>query len=242
MMPMQRTAHNYHENAKVLNDPPLDLDTQDEDILIADEYNPKDDSEYAVGPDEMGFYTFFLEGQGNLPNLMGIEDDQLLAIQNDLHERLKARDEARERAVLNKLHELEQKQKFANAQFLKNFAQVSELLEPTAKDAQAEVKPADKMLMLPPLFDGEKPEKAKTHYEGFNQYIKFQTKEGYIKDTTREAIELFEHTLDKKALIWFQQHKADFKDLTTLKNMFLANIIHGKNKERTVAIMGQFVL
>ena len=64
----------------------MDLDTQDKDILIADEYDPKDNSEYAVGPDEIGFYTFFLEGQGNLPDLMGIEDDQLLAIQNDLHE------------------------------------------------------------------------------------------------------------------------------------------------------------
>ena len=153
---------------------------------------------------------------------MGIEDDQLLTIQNDLHERLKARDEARERAVSNKLCELEQKHEFANAQFLKHFAQVSELLEPTAKDAQAKVKLADKMLMLPPLFDGEKHKKAKTHYERFNQYIKFQTKEGNIKDTTSEAIGLFEHTLDKKALIWFQQHKADFKNLTTLKNMFLA--------------------
>ena len=61
----------------------------------------------------------------------------------------------------------------------------------------------------------------KAHYERFNQCIKFQTKEGNIKDTTKEAIELFEHTLDKKALIWFQQHKADFKDLTTMKNMFL---------------------
>ena len=78
------------------------------------------------------------------------------------------------------------------------------------------------MLMLPPLFDGEKPEKAKSHYERFDQYIKFQTKEGNIKDTTKEAIELFEHTLDKKALIWFQQHKANCKDLTTMKNMFLA--------------------
>ena len=100
--------------------------------------------------------------------------------------------------------------------------QVSELLEPTAKDATARVKLADKMLMLPPLFDGEKPEKGKIHYEWFNQYIKFQTKEGNIKDPIKEAIELFEHALDKKALIWFQQHKADFKDLTTMKNMFLA--------------------
>ena len=51
---------------------------------------------------------------------------------------------------------------------------------------------------------------------------KFQTKEGNIKNAIKEAIELFEHTLKKKALIWFQQHKAEFKDLTTLKNMFLA--------------------
>ena len=98
---------------------------------------------------------------------------------------------------------------------------VTELLGNTAKDASARVKPADKMLMLSSLFNGEKPEKAKTHYERFNQYIKFQTKEGNIKDPIKEAIGLFEHTLDKKALIWFQQHNADFKDVTTMKNMFL---------------------
>ena len=83
----------------MLNDPPLSLDTQDEDILITDEYIIEDDSEYTVGPDEIGCYTFFLELQGNPPDLMGIEDDQLLAIQNDLHERLKARDEARENNI-----------------------------------------------------------------------------------------------------------------------------------------------
>ena len=42
--------------------------------------------------------------------------------------------------------------------------------------AAAKVKSADKMVMLPPLFDGSKPEVAKQHYERFNQYIKFQTK------------------------------------------------------------------
>ena len=105
-------------NARVLNHPPLDLDTQDKDILIADQNVPQDDSDYPVGPDELGFYTFFLEGQGNLPDLMGIEDDQLLAIQNDLHERFKARDETRQRAISKKLHELEQKHEFANAQYL----------------------------------------------------------------------------------------------------------------------------
>ena len=66
------------------------------------------------------------------------------------------------------------------------------------------------MLILPSLFDGEKPEKAKTHYEQFNQYINFQTKEGNIKDPIKEAVELFEYTLDKKVLMRFQQHKANF--------------------------------
>ena len=132
----------------------MDPDTPDEEILIPDQNDLQDDSDYPVGSDELGFYTFFLEGQGNLPDLLGIEDDQLLAIQNDLHERLKARDEARERAISKKLHEIEQKHEYANAQYLKHFAQVSELLEPTAKDPPARVKPADKMLMLPPLFDG----------------------------------------------------------------------------------------
>ena len=155
--------------------------------------------------------------QGNPPDLLGIEDEQLLAIQNDLHQRMKVRDEVRERAISNNLRELEKKHDSTNTQYLKHFAQVSELLEPTAKDATARVKLANKMLMLPSLFNGEKPEKVKTHYEWFNQYIKFQTEEGNIKDPIKEAIELLEHTLDKKALIWFQQHKANFKDLTTMK-------------------------
>ena len=85
----------------------------------------------------------------------------------------------------------------------------------------AKVKSADKMVMLPPLFDCNKPEVTKQHYERFNQYIKFQTKSGNIKDPIVEAIELFEHTLDKKMLVWFQDHKDKFVDLTTLKMMFL---------------------
>ena len=62
---------------------------------------------------------------------------------------------------------------------------------------------------------------AKQYYERFNQYIKFQTKSGSIKDPIVEAIELFEHTLDKKPLVWLQEHKDKFVDVTTLKTMFL---------------------
>ena len=141
--PEDRVIRGYH-------DPQADRDTQDEDILIADEDIVPDDGKEPLGPDRTGFYTFFLEGQGNPPNLMGADNDQLLAIQNDLQERLKARDEAREREVTRKLRELEQKHEFANTQFLKHFAQVSELLEPMNKDAKANVKLADKILMLPP--------------------------------------------------------------------------------------------
>ena len=81
--------------------------------------------------------------------------------------------------------------------------------------ARAKVKSADK------LFDGSKPEVAKQHYGRFNQCIKFPTKSSNIKDPIVEAIELFEHTLDKKALVWFQEHKHKFVDVTTLKTMFL---------------------
>ena len=87
--------------------------------------------------------------------------------------------------------------------------------------AAAKVKSANKVVMLPPLFDGSKPEVVKQHYERFNQYIKFQTKSSNIKDPIAEAIELFEHTLDKRALVWFQEHKDKFADVTTLKTMFL---------------------
>ena len=100
-------------------------------------------------------------------------------------------------------------------------AQITEIIKPDHSAATARVKSTDKMVMLPPLFDGTKPEVAKQYYERFNQYIKFQMKSGNIRDPVGEAIELFEQTLDKKALVWVQEHKDKFVDLTTLKTMFL---------------------
>ena len=87
--------------------------------------------------------------------------------------------------------------------------------------AATRVKSADKMVMLPPLFNGSKPEVAKQHYERFNQYINFQKKSGNLRGPVAKAIELFQHTLDKKTLVWFQEQKDKFVDLTTLKTMFL---------------------
>ena len=119
------------------------------------------------------------------------------------------------------MKQYEEKYDFINKALLESIAQITEMTKNYHHVASARVKSADQMVMLPPLFDGNKPEIAKQHYEPFNQYIKFQTKSGNINDPIIEAIELFEHTLDKKALVWFQEHKDKFFDLTTLKTMFL---------------------
>ena len=108
--------------------------------------------------------------------------------------------------------------------------------------AAAKVKLADKMVMLPPLFDGSKPEVVKQHYERFNQYIKLQTNSGNIRDPIAETIELFEHTLDKKALVWFQEHKDKFVDVTTLKTMFSKGITHGEKQKGINYNHGIFLL
>ena len=95
---------------------------------------------------------------------------------------------------------------FINKAFLESIAQITEMTKSDHLATAARVKSADK-IMLPLLFDGTKPEVAKQHYERFNQYIKFQAKSGNIRDPVGTAIELFEHTLDKKTLVWFQEHK-----------------------------------
>ena len=119
------------------------------------------------------------------------------------------------------MKQYEEKYDFINKALLESIAQITEMTKTDHPTAAARVKSADKMVMLPPLFDGNKPEVAKQHHKRFNQYIKFQTKSGNIRDPVAEAIELFEHTLDKKALVWFQEHKDKFVDVTSLKMMFL---------------------
>ena len=119
------------------------------------------------------------------------------------------------------MKQYEQKYDFINKVILESVTQITEMFKLDHPAAAARVKSADKMVMLPPLFDSSKPEVAKEHYQRFNRYIKFQTKSGNIRDPVTKAIELFEHTLDKKALVWFQEHKDKFVDLTTLKTMFL---------------------
>ena len=170
---------------------------------------------------DIGTYEFLIEGAPNPPDLEGIEEDQLLQIQQNIQDKLKQRDEEREKNITKMMKQYEEKYDFINKALLESIAHITEMTQIDHPMASAKVKSADKTVMLLPLFDGNKPEVAKQHYERFNQYIKFQTKSSNIKDPIVEAIELFEHTLDKKALVWFQEHKDKFVDLTTLKTMFL---------------------
>ena len=110
---------------------------------------------------------------------------------------------------------------FINSHLLKGVATMAELTKSDSRQPMGKIKPTDKMVMMPSLFDGTKPAMSKQHYERFNLYINFQTKSGHLTDPVKEAIDLFEHTLDRTALVWFQTNKSKFKDLTTLKMMFL---------------------
>ena len=80
------------------------------------------------------------------------------------------------------MKQYEQKYDFINKALLESVAQITKMAKSNHPTAAARVKSADKMVMLPPLFDSSKPEVVKQHYERFNQYIKFQTKSGNIRD------------------------------------------------------------
>ena len=176
---------------------------------------------YIFDPTDVRIHEFFFESEPNPKDLQGVVEDKILEIHRTFQQKLKERDAERERNITKKIQECELKYDFINKALLESVAQITEMMKPNHSAATARVKLADKMVMLPLLFDGTKPEVVKQHYKRFNQYIKFQMKSGNIRDPIGKAIELFEHTLEKKALVWFQEHKNKFVDLTTLKTMFL---------------------
>ena len=119
------------------------------------------------------------------------------------------------------MQEVEKTFDFVNSHLLKGVATMVELRKSISRQPMGKIKPTDKMVVTPSLFDSTKPAMSKQHYERFNLYINFQTKSGHLTDPVKEGIDLFEHTLDKTALVWFQMNRSKFKDLTTLKMMFL---------------------
>ena len=174
-----------------------------------------------VDIDDIGIFEFIFQGLLNPPDLEGVDEDRLRELQNAVQEQLHQRDEERERNITKRVQEFEKTFDFVNSHLLKGVATMAELTKTDNRQPIGKIKPTDKMIMMPSLFDSTKPEMSKQHYERFNLYIYFQTKSGHLTDPVGETIDLFEHTLDKTALVWFQMNRSKFKDLTTLKMMFL---------------------
>ena len=176
---------------------------------------------YSIGINDIVIYEFVFKGLPNPPDLEGMDEDRLFELQRNVQEQLHKRDEERERNITKRVKEFEKTFDFVNSHLLKGVATMTELTKANTRQPLGKIKPTDKMVMMPSLFDGTKPATSKQYYERFNMYIKFQTKSDHLTDPVREAIDLFEHTLDKTALVWFQTNRSKFKDLTTLKTMFL---------------------
>ena len=170
---------------------------------------------------DIGIYEFVFEGLPNLPELEGVDEDRLFELQRNVQEQLHKKGKERERNITKRVKEFEKTFDFVNSHLLKGVTTMAELTKTDARQSLGNIKPTDKMVVMSSLFDGTKLETSKQHYERFNMYIKFQTKSGHLTDPVGEAIDLFKHTLDKTALVWFQTNRSKFKDLTTLKTMFL---------------------
>ena len=174
-----------------------------------------------IGIDDIGIFEFIFYGLPEPPDLEGVDEDRLRELQNAIQEQLHQRDEERERNITKRVQEFEKTFDFVNTHLLKGVATMAELTKTDNRQPMGKIKPTDKMVMMLSLFDGTKPATSKQHYERFNLYINFQTKSGHLTDPVGEVIDLFKHTLDKTALVWFQMNRSKFKDLTMLKMMFL---------------------
>ena len=113
---------------------------------------------YVFDPTDGQIHELFFEGEPNPKDLEGVEEDKILEIHRTFQQKLKERDAERERNITKKIQEYEQKYDFINKALLGSVAQITEMTKPDHSAATARVKSADKMVMLPPLFDGTKPE------------------------------------------------------------------------------------
>ena len=147
----------------------------------------------SIGVNDKGIYEFVFEGLPNLPDLEGVDKDRLFELQRNVQEQLHKRDEERERNITKRVKEFEKPFDFVNSHLLKGVATMAELTKTDTRQSLGKIEPIDKVVMMPGLFDGTKPETSKQHYERFNMYIKFQTKSGHLTDPVREAIDLFKH-------------------------------------------------
>ena len=118
-----------------------------------------------IGINDTGIFEFIFQGLPNLPDLEGMDEDRLLELQNAVQEQLHERDEERERNITKRVQEFEKTFDFVNSHLLKGVATMTKLTKTDNRQPIGKIKPTDKMVMMPSLFDGTKPETSKQHYE-----------------------------------------------------------------------------
>ena len=142
-----------------------------------------------IGIDDIGIFEFIFKDLPELPELEGVDEDRLRDLQNAVQEQLRIRDEERQRNITKRVQEFKKTFDFINSHLLKGVATMAELTKLDSRQPMGKIKPTDKMVMMPSLFDGTKPATSKQHYERFNLYINFQTKSGHLMDPVKEAID-----------------------------------------------------
>ena len=136
----------------------------------------------AIGIDDIGVFKFIFQGLPEPPELEGVDEDRLRELQNAVEEQLCQRDEEKERNITKRVQEFKKTFDFVNSHLLKGVATMAELTKADNRQPMGKIKPTDKMVMMPSLFDCTKPAMTKQHYERFNLYINFQTKSGHLTD------------------------------------------------------------
>ena len=76
---------------------------------------------------DIGINKFLIEGAPNPPDLGGIEEDQLLQIQQNIQDKLKQRDEEREN-ITKRMKQYEEKYNFINKALLESITHITEMI------------------------------------------------------------------------------------------------------------------
>ena len=114
-----------------------------------------------IGIDDIGIFEFIFHGLPEPPELEGVDEDRLRELQNAVQEQLHQRDEERERNITKRVQEFEKTFDFVNSHLLKGVATMAELTKTDNRQPMGKIKPTDKMVMMPSLFNGTKPAMSK---------------------------------------------------------------------------------
>ena len=106
--------------------------------------------------DDIGIFEFIFTGLPEPPELEDLDEDRLRDLQNAVQEQLCKRDEKRERNITKQVQEFKKTFDFVNSHLLKGVATMAELTMSDSRQPMEKIKPTDKMVMMPSLFDSTK--------------------------------------------------------------------------------------